>query len=119
MSDITDALDELVELAGAQCAALVDSESGMILGQSGEALDIEIIAAGNTEVVRSQLKSLKALGRESTIDDILITLSTQYDIMRPLKANPSIFLFVTLDKAKANLALARFRVSECEARLAL
>jgi predicted regulator of Ras-like GTPase activity (Roadblock/LC7/MglB family) len=119
MSKITDALDELVELAGAQCAALVDSESGLILGQSGDVADIEVIAAGNTEVVRSQLKSLKALGRESTIDDILITLTTQYDIMRPLTANPSIFLFVTLDKAKANLALARFRVSECEARLAL
>lgn len=119
MSKITDALDELVELAGAQCAALVDSESGLILGQSGDAFDIEVVAAGNTEVVRAQLKSLKALGRESTIDDILITLSTQYDIMRPLKANPSIFLFVTLDKAKANLALARFRVSECEARLAI
>lgn len=119
MSKITDALDELVELAGAQCAALVDSESGLILGQSGDVADIEVIAAGNTEVVRSQLKSLKALGRESSIDDILITLTTQYDIMRPLRANPSIFLFVTLDKAKANLALARFRVSECEARLAL
>jgi len=119
MSNITDALDELVELAGAQCAALVDSESGLILGQSGDVEDIEVIAAGNTEVVRSQLKSLKALGRESSIDDILITLSSQYDIMRPLRANPSIFLFVTLDKAKANLALARFRVSECEARLAL
>ena len=119
MSNITDALDELVELAGAQCAALVDSESGLILGQSGDVEDIEVIAAGNTEVVRSQLKSLKALGRESSIDDILITLSSQYDIMRPLRANPSIFLFITLDKAKANLALARFRVSECEARLAL
>lgn len=119
MSNISDALDELVELSGAQCAALVDSDSGLILGQSGSTVDLEVIAAGNTEVVRSQLKSLKALGRESTIDDILITLTTQYDIMRPLKANPSVFLFVTLDKAKANLALARFRVSECEARLAL
>jgi predicted regulator of Ras-like GTPase activity (Roadblock/LC7/MglB family) len=119
MPTIAEALDELVAQASAQCAALVDSDSGMILGQSGYSPDMEIAAAGNTEVIRSQMKSLRALGQDEVIDDILITLSTQYDILRPLKANPSIFLYVTLDKAKANLALARFRVSECEAQLAL
>jgi len=119
MPNVAQSLDELVEQSGAQCAALVDSESGMILGQSGYSPDIEVAAAGNTEVIRAQLRALKTLGQDEIIDDILITLTTQYDILRPLKANPSIFLYVTLDKAKANLALARFRVSECEAQLAL
>jgi len=119
MPTVAESLDELVKAAGAQCAALVDSESGMILGQSGFNPDMEVIAAGNTELIRSQIKALKAQGADEAIDDILITLTNQYDILRPLKANPSIFLFVTLDKAKANLALARFRVSECESQLAL
>jgi predicted regulator of Ras-like GTPase activity (Roadblock/LC7/MglB family) len=119
MPNVAESLDELVELAGAQCAALVDSDSGMILGQSGFSPDMEVAAAGNTEVIRAQMKALRTLGQDEVIDDILITLSTQYDILRPLKANPSIFLYVTLDKAKANLALARYRVSECEAHLAL
>lgn len=119
MANVAQSLDELVASAGAQCAVLVDSDSGMILGQSGFSPDIEVAAAGNTEVIRAQIKALRTLGQDEVIDDILITLSTQYDILRPLKANPSIFLYVTLDKAKANLALARFRVSECEALLAL
>lgn len=119
MPTVAESLDELVELAGAECAALVDSESGMILGQSGYSPNMEVAAAGNTEVIRAQIKSLRSLGKDEVIDDILITLGTQYDILRPLKANPSIFLYVTLDKAKANLALARYRVSECEAQLAL
>ena len=119
MPTVAESLDELVELSGAECAALVDSESGMILGQSGFNPDMEVTAAGNTELIRSQIKALKNQGEDEAIDDILITLTNQYDILRPLKANPSIFLFVTLDKAKANLALARFRVSECEAQLAL
>lgn len=119
MPTVKESLDELVELAGAECAALVDSESGMILGQSGFNPDMEVSAAGNTEVIRAQIKAVRMLGKDEIIDDILITLSTQYDILRPLKANPSIFLYVTLDKAKANLALARYRVSECEAQLAL
>ena len=119
MPTVAESLDELVEPSGAECAALVDSESGMILGQSGFNPDMEVSAAGNTEVIRAQLKSLQTLGKDEVIDDILITLSTQYDIVRPLKAHPTIFLYVTLDKAKANLALARYRVSECEAQLAL
>jgi predicted regulator of Ras-like GTPase activity (Roadblock/LC7/MglB family) len=119
MPTVAESLDELVALSGAECAALVDSESGMILGQSGYSPDMEVAAAGNTEVIRAQIRNLKTLGQDEEVDDILITLSTQYDILRPLKANPSIFLYVTLDKAKANLALARYRVSECEAQLAL
>jgi predicted regulator of Ras-like GTPase activity (Roadblock/LC7/MglB family) len=119
MSNIQEALDKLVTDSGGRCAALVDSDSGMILGQAGSDADIEVSAAGNTEVIRAQLKTLTSMGQDETIDDILITLSSTYDIMRPLKANPSIFLYVTLDKAKANLALARHHVSECEAKLAL
>ncbi len=119
MSNISETLESLAQLAGAQSAALVDSESGMVLGQSGSSADVEVSAAGNTEVIRSQLKALKTVGEDELIDDILITVSSQYQIMRPLRANPSIFLYVALDKNKANLALARIRVAECEAQLTL
>lgn len=119
MSNVTESLEGLVELAGARCAALVDSSSGMVLGHAGSDAELEIAAAGNTEVVRAQLKSMGTLGSKDAIDDILITLSTQYDIVRPLAANPSIFLYLTMDKNKSNLALARYKVAECEAQLEL
>ena len=76
-------------------------------------------AAANTEVVRAQLKSMATLGSTDAIDDILITLSTQFDIVRPLAANPSIFLYLAMDKNKSNMALARFKVTECEKQLVL
>jgi len=119
MSNVTESLARLVELAGARSAALVDSETGMVLGQAGSDADLEIMAAANTEVVRAQLKSIGTMGSKDTIDDILITLSTQYDIVRPLAANPSVFLYLALDKNKSNLALARHKVAECEKQLEL
>jgi hypothetical protein len=119
MPNVKESLDSLLELPGAKSAALVDSTSGMVLGQSGSAANLEVAAAGNTEVVRAQLKSLKDLGLKDTIDDILITLDTQYDIVRPLAKNPSVFLYLTMDKSKSNLALARHKVEECEANLEL
>lgn len=119
MTNITESLERLIELAGARSAALVDSSSGMVLSHAGSDVGLEITAAANTELVRAQLKSLGTLGSNDTIDDILITLSTQYDIVRPLAANPSIFLYLAMDKNKSNLAMARYKVSECEKQLEL
>lgn len=119
MSNITESLESLIELGGAKCAALVDSDSGMILGQAGTSPNMDIAAAGNTEVVRAQLQLNKTLKMTDAIDDILITLTSQYDIVRPLADNPSVFLYLTMDKSKSNLALARYKVAECEAQLVL
>lgn len=119
MSNVAESLASLIELPGARSAALVDSDSGMVLGHAGSDADLEIMAAANTEVVRAQLKSIGALGSDDAIDDILITLSTQYDLVRPLKANPSVFLYLAMDKDKSNLAMARYRVAECEKQLEL
>ena len=119
MSNVTESLNTLIELPGARSAALVDSSSGMVIGHAGSDDDLEIMAAANTEVVRAQLKSISSLGSADTIDDILITLSTQYDIVRPLEANPSVFLYLAMDKDKSNLAMARYRVAECEKQLEL
>ena len=91
----------------------------MVLGHAGSASDLEITAATNTEVVRAQLKSLGDLKSKDAIDDIIITMSTQYDIIRPLAANPSIFLFLAMDKNKSNMALARYKVAECDQQLQL
>jgi hypothetical protein len=119
MTNVKESLQTLVELPGARTAALVDSASGMVLGHAGSDDGLEISAAANTEVVRAQLKSLGHLGSQDAIDDILITLSTQYDIVRPLAANPAIFLYLALDKNKSSLAVARFKVAECEGQLEL
>ena len=117
MSNINESLTELITVDGAMCAALVDSSSGMLLGTAGTGLDLEIAAAGNNEVVRAKLKTIKSLGLDDTIDDILITLTSQYHVIRPLGSNPEVFLYVVLDRATANLALAGLKVKSCEEQL--
>jgi len=119
MSNITESLEGLLRVDGAMCAALVDSSSGMLLGKAGSGLDLEVAAAGNTEVVRAKLKTIKSLGLTDSIDDILITLSSQYHIIRPLAATPEVFIYLVLDSAKSNLALARIQVKKTDASLEL
>jgi len=114
MTSINQSMQELLSIDGAMCAALVDSSSGMILGQLGSGVDLEIAAAGNTEVVRAKLKTMRALGITDAIEDILITLGKQYHIIRPMARKEGLFLYIVLDKAKSNLAMARRKVLDIE-----
>jgi hypothetical protein len=114
MAKNDESLKKLLEIDGAMCCAIVDSGSGMTLGQVGTGVDLELAAAGNTEVVRAKMKTMRSLGLDDSIEDILITLGKQYHIIRPMKEHEGIFLYFVLDKARANLALARRGVQEVE-----
>ena len=117
MANINEGLAKLLEIDGAMCAAVVDANSGMLLGKAGSGVDLDLAAAGNTEVVRAKMKTMKSLGLNDTIEDILITLGKQYHIIRPVQAKAGIFIYLVLDKARANLALARRACQETEAAL--
>ena len=112
MANINESLTELMSIDGALCAAVVDANSGMLLGAVGSGIDMEVAAAGNTEVVRAKLKTMEALKLGDAIEDILITLSRQYHIIRLLPQKPGLFLYCVLDKGRANLALARRKISD-------
>jgi hypothetical protein len=79
-----------------------------------------ISAAGNTEVVRAKMRTVESLHLNDSVEDILITLNTQYHLIRLLR-NPDgahkLFLYLVLDRSKANLALARHHLKRIEAEL--
>ena len=119
MGSVKESLTALLQPDGAMCTAIVDANSGMVLGQDGTGLDLELAAAGNTEVVRAKMKTMKSLGLSDKIEDILITLGTQYHIIRPVAAKEGLFIYLVLDKAKSNLALARRACQEVESTLSI
>jgi len=114
MANIKQTLDELMTLDGAMCAAVVDSASGMMLGSVGSGVDLEVAAAGNTEVIRSKMKTMRSLGLNDVIEDILITLGKQYHILRPSARKDGVFVYFVLDKQRANLAMARRKVLDVD-----
>lgn len=112
-------LDNLMQTEGAMCAALVDYNSGMLLESVGTGMDLEMAAAGNTEVVRAKLKTMKMLGLQDGIEDILISLGKQYHIIRPVEKHQGLFIYYVLDRGRANLAMARRKVLEAEAQASI
>lgn len=117
MAGLKESLDELMRIDGARAVSLVDYGSGMLLGEAGTGMDMEVAAAGNTEVIRAKLKTAAALKLDDHIEDILISLQRAYHILRPVASKEGLFLYVVLDRAKANLALARRKVLEVESAL--
>ncbi|MFC7812695.1 roadblock/LC7 domain-containing protein [Streptomyces olivaceus] len=122
MANLETSLKEcLSAIDGATAAALVDYTSGMALGTLGGTKDfnLEVAAAGNTDVVRAKLRTMEHLGLNEEIEDILITLSSQYHMIRLLKSRGGngLFLYLVLDSSRANLAMARHQLKRVEEQL--
>ena len=101
-------------IEGAIGAALVDYTSGMALGTlgGGKDLDLDVAAAGNTDVVRAKLRTMEhpgPQGRDRGHPD---------HPRQPVPPDPAaqgrnsngLFLYLALDKDRANLAMARHQL---------
>lgn len=119
MANINKTLEEAMKIDGAIGAAIADWDSGMCLGMAGGGarLNVEIAAAGNCQVMKAKMATMAELGIKGAIQDILITLEDQIHLLRPLRRGENMFMYLAIDKAKGNLALARHRLTKLESEL--
>lgn len=116
---LNDTLKEVIAFDGAMTVALVDGDTGMVLGNAGISEDLELAAAGASVMLRARRNTVTTLGLDDEVEDLLVTLSTQLQIIRPLAKNPKIFLYMIVDKERSSLAMARFKASEAGDKLTL
>ena len=118
MTNVQETLQQAMLIDGAIGVALVDYTTGMCLGSiGGGGLDMELAAAGNTEVVRAKKKIRDQLGITDSIEDILISLDTQYHLVRMSKESPNMFFYFVLDRSKVNLAMARLILKKVDSNM--
>ncbi len=120
LPNVQESLREAMKLDGAIAVALVDYDSGMTLGTDGDPnlFNIEVAAAGNTQVVRSKMEVMRQLNIGGGIEDILITLDDQYHLIRLLRGS-KLFLYLALNRSRGNLGMARHRLKAIEEGLVI
>ena len=110
-------LGPLRELAGFISAAVVDCETGLVLGKlGGDGHTAEVAATSSTEVVRAARRMAQVLeaGENEDLEDLLICFWQEYHIVRPIQRNPAILLYLSLDRRTANLGVARLALRQVE-----
>jgi hypothetical protein len=110
MSTIKEGLGAAMEIEGAMAASLIDIQSGMHLGSAGEGFDAALAGAGESDVLRAELRAMQSVGLADRIDDVMVALGGQYHLSHMVGSK--LFLYLALDRADANLALARHKLGE-------
>ena len=116
---IAETLDKISsEMSGFIAASLVDMESGLTLGaKSNRAdFDLSVASAYNSELVKQKMKIMRTLNLKSSLEDMLITLSDQFHLIKFLPGGTS-FLYLAADRSGTNLAILRNSVAKHVAEL--
>jgi hypothetical protein len=126
------ALDRVPQIDGMMGAALVETSTGQVVGalradgrdgRSGRdgAADhaVGVLAAAATDLVHTVSLLAAQQAGAGPFDELIVELREQHHIIRPLQAPglDSLFLLVTLDRRRANLALARHQLQALESQI--
>jgi hypothetical protein len=123
MTALVKLLQNAMSLQGAVSGALIDLEDGDCIASAGNesALSLSLVGTVNARILRAKLRLLQDLEHEGTIEDMIITLSGQYHLIRLIQKHkqlPCSFFYLVLDRSRGNLTMARRALAAMEQVLA-
>ena len=98
-------------LPGFIAASLVDLDSGMTLGvkSNRDDFDLDAASAYNSEMVKQNMKIMKALNLKTHFEDLVLTLGDQIHMIKLI--NPTTFIYLAAERGQTNLGLVRNAVN--------
>ena len=117
MATEKDLLDVIAKIEGdvngVVATAVVDLDSGMTLAAKSNRgdFDLAVASAYNSELVKQKLKIMRALNLKDGLEDMLLTLSSQFHLIKFLPGGTS-FLYLAAEKASTNLGILRTAVGK-------
>ena len=101
------------DVNGVVATAVVDLDSGMTLAAKTNRSDFDLAVASayNSELVKQKMKIMKALNLKSSLEDMLLTLSDQFHLIKFLPGGTS-FLYLAAERSATNLAILRTSVGK-------
>jgi len=103
LTELQRRLGEALRIEGARSAALLESETGRCLAQRGEPV--------NLDLAFEQLRLARALGPDESAEEILISSSTSFHLMRTFAESPRHFLYAAIRRSETTLAMVRLQLA--------
>jgi hypothetical protein len=110
----------LVSLDGLLGCAIVDGRNGNVIAREqreDHPVDLENAAVAAAQVLRTQREFSRNMGLSPQFEETLITTGARQLVLRIVNRHPDVFVLALLDKHRANLSLARFKLMEAERSL--
>jgi hypothetical protein len=114
-------LDPVAGIEGFVLGCLVDASTGMILAARKDQDDISLpTAAAGAADIANVLSLLAGELPADGLEDVMVTFRSQLYVIRLVREDlePQILLLVILDRARANLAMARREIRNFCAKFA-
>ena len=104
-------LAPVTAIDGFRLASLIDASTGMVLASAQDRDDISVprAAAGAADIASVLALLTGELATEDELEDVMVTFSKHFHLIRIVQPEPSqtVILLVILDRARANLTMAR------------
>lgn len=114
------ALSGMLGIEGLLGCALVDGSTGLVLAQESrgdQPVDLDLCAAASTQLLRAHRQASRTMGSGAQVDEVMSSVGHRQQVLRTVARHPGLFLMALLDRHRANLALARFKLMEVEKSL--
>ncbi|HMC14924.1 MAG TPA: hypothetical protein VKI18_04790 [Albitalea sp.] len=114
------ALADMLAIDGLLGCAVVDGTTGLVLAREireDQPADIDLSAAASAQVLRAHRLAARNMGLSEQIDEVMVSAGPRQQVLRTVGRHPDLFLMALLDKHRANLALARYKLMEVEKSL--
>jgi predicted regulator of Ras-like GTPase activity (Roadblock/LC7/MglB family) len=111
------ALGEMLSIDGLLGCAVVDGTTGLVLARESredQPADLDLSAAASAQVLRAHRLAARSMGLSEQIDEVMVSAGARQQVLRTVSRHPDLFLLALLDKHRANLALARYKLMEVE-----
>ena len=103
-------VQQLIELGGMVSCCIFDVSTGREVTHAGASPGAADLAAHGTELLAAIGATSRKLGLGHTLPEAAITLGAHHLLIRAVPRHPGLALHAVLDKAQANLTLARLQV---------
>lgn len=114
-SSVQEVLAQLLAMEGVRTVALVDIASGMVVRSAGEQdVGLAAAAASVADEARAAREALGPRQPAGELDEMSAITESRLQLAKILHSRPGegLLLFIDMDRARANVALASLRVGQ-------